>query len=177
MARKKKPENKFNVVLALVIALFVAFSSVVVWSTRYELFPALIKDGVSVCFLTANGEDKIVKYVYEDSSKVSRFNYAIRKLVDGPTDIQRIFKTYSEIPVGTKIIAIIESENKNIIDLTTEFNTGGGTESIYNKLNQLIRTVEENTDKPTYLFVNGVQIEVFGGEGIMITQPLTRNSL
>ena len=64
MARKKKPENKFNVVLALVIALFVAFSSVVVWSNRYELFPALIKDGVSVCFLTANGEDKIVKYVY-----------------------------------------------------------------------------------------------------------------
>ena len=67
--------------------------------------------------------------------------------------------------------------HKNIIDLNSGFNTGGGTESIYNKLYQLIRTVEANTEKPTYLFIEGKQVEVFGGEGIMITQPLSKDSL
>lgn len=177
MARKKRQEKKNNTILVLVIAILIGFIGAFSWTNRYDLFPSLVKNGVSVCFLTQNGNDKIVKYSYDESLKVSRFNYAIKKLIEGPSDIQKLFKTYSEIPEGTKIIAIIEGESKNIIDLTTEFDTGGGTESIYNKLNQLIKTVEENTDKPTYLFINGVQTEVFGGEGIMITQPLTRNSL
>ena len=132
---------------------------------------------VSVCFLGAAGENKIVKYNYDEGLGQSKFEFATRKLIDGPSKIQKFFNTYSEIPVGTKIIAVIQESDKNIIDLTSEFNTGGGTEGIYKKLNQVIETVMLNTDKPTYLFINGKQVEVFGGEGIMITQPLSRNSL
>lgn len=174
MAKKKtkKRNNGFFVTLLVFVAIISSFLLV----NRYEFFPQLIKNGVEVHFLTKNGEDKVVVYPYNSGTQ-SRFNYAITELIKGPSAIQQLLNTYSEIPTDTKIIAIIESEDKNIIDLTSEFNTGGGTESIYNKLYQLINTVESNTDKPTYLFINGVQTEIFGGEGIMIKQPLCKESL
>ncbi len=177
MRRKKQKDSQILIIISLVILFVLCAMSVFVWVNRYEFFPSLIKNGVSVCFLSQNGENKIIKYNYEDGTKQTKFEYAIRKLIEGPSNIQRMFKTYSEIPVDTKVIAIIQENDKNIIDLTPAFNTSGGTESIYKKLNQIIETVELNTDKPTYLFINGVQTEVFGGEGIMITQPLTKNSL
>ncbi len=177
MKKKNKKSNPIEIIILLILAAIICAAGAFVWINRYDFFPALIKDGVSVCFLGKNGEDKIIKYNYEANLKQTRFEFAVRKLVEGPSDIQRIFNTYSEIPVDTKILAIIQEEDKNIIDLTPAFNTGGGTESIYKKLNQIIETVELNTDKPTYLFINGVQTDVFGGEGIMITQPLSKNSL
>ncbi len=178
MSRKKKQKNNpAGMIISLILIIAICFCGLFVWFNRYEFFPALIKNGVSVCFLGKNGENKFVKYSYNEDGKQTRFEFAIRKLIEGPSDIQRLFNTYSEIPSGTKILAVIQEDNKNIIDLTPEFNTGGGTESIYKKLNQIIETVNLNTDKPTYLFINGVQTEVFGGEGIMITQPLTKDSL
>lgn len=171
---KQKKSFNFCVCFALILFAIVAFFA---WNVRYELFPSLIKDGVEVHFLTAYGEDKVVRLNYAGVVGQSRFNYAIEQLVKGPSQLQRFMNTYSEIPADTGIIAIIEDSDKNIIDLTSAFNTGGGTESIYNKLHQLINTVEANTDKPTYLFINGQLTEVFGGEGIMITQPLSKDSL
>lgn len=178
MRKKKKKENNIAVYLfGLIVLIAIIVLSAFIWLNRYEFFPSLVKNGVSVCFLGANGENKIVKYNYPEGTGQTRFEYAVRKLINGPTQIQKIFSTYSEIPVGTKIIAIIQENDKNIIDLTSEFNTGGGTEGIYKKLSQVIETVLLNTVKPTYLFINGQQVEVFGGEGIMITQPLSKNSL
>ncbi len=177
MGRKRKKANSAGFIVIFILLIIICITGAFAWINRYDLFPNLIKNGVTVCFLGKGGENKIVKYNYDETLKQTKFEYAIRKLIEGPSDIQRMFNTYSEIPAGTKILAIIQEKDKNIIDLTPEFNTGGGTESIYKKLNQIIETVELNTDKPTYLFINGVQTEVFGGEGIMITQPLSRNSL
>ena len=177
MTRKKKQENRLNIILLLFFTVVFIVAGVFIWVHRYEVFPQLIKNGVDVHFLSKNGEDKIVRYNYDNVSGDSRFKFAIVKLLEGPSSFQKVMNTYSEIPVETKIIAIIEESDKNIIDLNSGFNTGGGTESIYNKLYQLIRTVEANTEKPTYLFIEGKQVEVFGGEGIMITQPLSKDSL
>ena len=57
------------------------------------------------------------------------------------------------------------------------FENGGGTDSLYKRLNQLIKTAKRNTNKPVYLYIEGNKAEVIGGEGIMITQPLNENSL
>ena len=51
------------------------------------------------------------------------------------------------------------------------------TESLYKRLYQLIKTARRNTTKPVYLHINGNKVEYIGGEGIMITQPLSENSL
>ena len=173
MAKKKKQEEHLNIAVLICVLFVTVITGFLVWEHRYEFFPQIIKDGVDVHFLTKNG----VKYNYEGVTGKSKFRYSIERLVEGPTSLQKIMNTYSEIPAETSIIAIIESPDKNIIDLTVSFDTGGGAESVYNKLSQLINTVEANTDKPTYLFINGKLTEVFGGEGIMITQPLSKESL
>lgn len=177
MAKKKKQEKRLNIAVVIGVIFVAVITCLMVWQHRYEFFPQIIKNGVEVHFLTKNGESKPVKYNYEGITDKSKFRYSIEKLIEGPTSLQKIMNTYSEIPVETSIIAIIESPDKNIIDLTPAFDSGGGAESVYNKLSQIINTVEANTDKPTYLFINGKLTEVFGGEGIMITQPLSKESL
>ena len=61
--------------------------------------------------------------------------------------------------------------------MNSAFENGGGTDSIYKRLYQLIKTAKRNTDKPVYLYIEGNKAEVIGGEGIMINQPLNEKSL
>jgi len=43
---------------------------------------------------------------------------------------------------------------------------------------QLIKTAVANTNnKKIYLYLDGQQVNMIGGEGIMISQPLTEKSL
>lgn len=85
---------------------------------------------------------------------------------------------YSEIPNGTKLLAIQEGKDYVIINLSSDFQYGGGTDSINNRIKQLIKTVSEiKTNKNLYLYLDGKQANVIGGEGVIINQPLDENSL
>ena len=108
----------------------------------------------------------------------AKFNYAIKSLLAGPT-IKEINQGYSsEIPKGTKLLGMKDTDKAYIINISDEFQYGGGTESQYLRLNQLIKTVVSlKLDKPVYLYLNGRKAEVIGGEGIQITQPLSEKSL
>jgi spore germination protein GerM len=64
-----------------------------------------------------------------------------------------------------------------MIDLTSAFESGGGTDSTYRRVRQLIKTANANTKLPVYLYINGKQASVIGGDGIMIKQPLNERSL
>ena len=48
---------------------------------------------------------------------------------------------------------------------------------IIQRIYQIIKTAKQNTTKPVYLYIEGSEAEVIGGEGIMINQPLNENSL
>ena len=63
-----------------------------------------------------------------------------------------------------------------MIDLSSNFESGGGAESTYTRVKQIIKTANANTNTPTYLYINGKQANVIGGEGIMIKQPLNERS-
>lgn len=120
---------------------------------------------------------KAVNRVYDKDIDGSKIKFAIQSLISGPKSDEKAKGVYSEIPVGTRIISISETSDRVIINLNSAFETGGGTESIYKRLFQLIKTAKRNTNKPVYLYIEGNKAEVIGGEGIMITQPLNDNSL
>ena len=63
-----------------------------------------------------------------------------------------------------------------MIDLSNNFEAGGGAESTYMRIRQIIKTANANTSLPVYLYINGKQANVIGGEGIMIKQPLSERS-
>lgn len=107
----------------------------------------------------------------------SCFAYAIKELVTAPTQWEKNKGLSSEIPAGTKILSIREGSNNILIDLSPAFESGGGAESTYIRVHQLIKTVKANSNLPAFLYINGKQADVIGGEGIMIKQPLSEKSL
>ena len=136
---------------------------------------------VNVFFIgqNANKEEvyKAVNREYDEEVDGTKIKFAIRSLITGPRMDEQAKGVYSEIPAGTKILSIQETADKVIINLNSAFETGGGTESLYKRLYQLIKTAKRNTNKPVYLYIEGKKAEVIGGEGIMLTQPLNDNSL
>lgn len=144
-----------------------------------------------------NGDNKIEKKVYTyflketQSGKVSflaietkvdnnddTLKSAIEALLEGPGEENKKNGFYTEIPSGTKLLNIKETDKYIIINLNDKFQYGGGTDSIYNRLKQLIKTVSQTKiNKDIYLYINGKQADVIGGEGVIIKQPLTQESL
>ncbi len=136
---------------------------------------------VNVFFIGQNdNREEVYKAVnreYDKDVDGSKIKFAINALISGPKQNEKLKGVYTEIPVGTRIISINETSDKVVINLNSAFEQGGGTESIYKRLNQIIKTAKRNTTKPVYLYIEGNKAEVIGGEGIMITQPLNENSL
>ncbi len=138
------------------------------------------KESVSIYFLALDSNDNGIykKVQREVPIGENRLEYALNELLKGPNLIEKSTGAYSEIPKTTKILGVKQSKNKIIIDLSSDFELGGGTDSIYSRMMQLIKTSLANTDnKKIYLYLDGKQVNFIGGEGIMITQPLNEKSL
>lgn len=139
------------------------------------------KEYVNVVFIGQNDNHeeiyKIVKREYEPEIDGSKIKYAVSSLILGPKQNEKSKGIYSEIPAGTNLIAVEERPDRVIINLSQKFEFGGGTDSVYKRLYQLIKTAKRNTEKPVYLYIDGKQADVIGGDGIMITQPLSENSI
>ena len=142
--------------------------------TKVEMF-------VNVFFIgqNKNGEEvyKAVKRKYAPEVDGTPIKFSITTLIDGPKPEEVKLGVYSEIPVGTKLLNVVDNTDGVYINLSKHFEMGGGTDSLYKRLFQLIKTAKYNTNKPVYLLIENNIIEVIGGEGIMISQPLTETSI
>ncbi len=139
------------------------------------------KEYINVYFIGKNEHNeevyKAVKRVYKADIDGSRIRYAVNCLMRGPKPEEQQKGVYTEIPASAQIINITEMSDKVVVNLTSAFVTGGGTESLYKRLYQLIKTAKLNTNLPVYLFIDGQRADVVGGEGIMLSQPLSNSSL
>ena len=139
------------------------------------------KKYVTVYFLGMDkNNNSIFKTVKREvPSGKNELRYALTQLVAGPTQYEKNVGVYSEIPKNVQIMGIVESDKKIIIDISGNIQNGGGADSLYSRFKQVIKTALANGSpkKPIYLYIDGKQAEVIGGEGIMITQPLSENSL
>ncbi len=138
------------------------------------------KAAAAIYFLALDSNNNsIYKKVFRDvPPDEDKLEFAIKSLLKGPGIVEKSFGAYSEIPVSTKLLGIKQTKNKVIIDFSSDFQYGGGTDSIYSRMMQLIKTALENTEnKKVYLYLDGKQVSMIGGEGIMVSQPLTEKSL
>lgn len=106
-----------------------------------------------------------------------KLSNAIKFLISGPNGAEKASGVYTEVPSNTHLNSITTYDTKVIIDMAGSFAYGGGSDSLYSRLRQLIKTVLANSDKPVYLYLDGKQANVVGGEGITVSQPLKENSL
>lgn len=103
---------------------------------------------------------------------------AMQALLEGPTlaESTSVPGISSAIPAGVELLGISISGGVATIDLTGDFDDGGGTLSMTARLAQVVFTL---TQFPT---VDGVRFEldgiptwVFGGEGIIVGDPSARS--
>jgi spore germination protein GerM len=139
------------------------------------------KSYVNIYFIgqNINKEDiyKIVKREYSTAKDGTKLNLSIKSLLQGPNEEEKAQGIYSEIPKNTRLISIEETPQKIIINLSSDFEQGGGTDGLYKRLYQIIKTANKNTTLEVYLYINGKLADIIGGEGIMINQPLNDKSL
>ncbi|MBR1775641.1 GerMN domain-containing protein [bacterium] len=132
---------------------------------------------IKIFITDSNGNLRSVNRKCDTSKEKSCFEFAIKELISAPTKWEKSKGLSSEIPSGTKVLSVREGSNNVLIDLSSAFESGGGAESTYIRVSQLIKTAKANTNVPVYLYINGKQADVIGGEGIMIKQPLNERSL
>jgi spore germination protein GerM len=81
------------------------------------------------------------------------------------------------IPEGTQLKSLKVESNGIHVDLSQSFKTSGGSTGTTGRVAQLLYTVTSlNPNAPVWLAVEGKQLESLGGEGLMLEQPLTRQS-
>ena len=140
-----------------------------------------VKEYVNVFFIGKNEHNeevyKAVKREYNKEVDGSKVRYAVYSLIGGPKQFEKEHGVYTEVPPYSQVINITEKSDKIIVNLNSSFVNGGGADSLYKRLYQLIKTVKQNTSLPVYLYIDGQRADVVGGEGLMITQPLSNSSL
>ncbi|MBI3308857.1 MAG: GerMN domain-containing protein [Candidatus Melainabacteria bacterium] len=98
----------------------------------------------------------------------------LKELFLGPTKREMLQGIMTEIPVGTRLIKIEESEDAILVDLSSQYLVGGGAASVQLRYLQLYRTLKSLVPKKKlYLHVDGKNIKAIAGEGLEVTQPLS----
>jgi spore germination protein GerM len=103
---------------------------------------------------------------------------ALRALLAGPTTEEVAAGMGSEIPEGTRLLDVrIGTDRIATVDLSGEFETGGGSASMLARLGQVACTmdnvVELDIADGTRFLLDGQPVQVFSNEGIVLDGPVT----
>jgi hypothetical protein len=124
-----------------------------------------------------DGQPKLVPVQRHVPETVAVARAAVTALLNGPTAAEAGSGTRitSAIPANTVLLDIAISNGIATVDLSREFESGGGSASMVGRLAQVVYTV---TQFPSVRSVNfrldGQPVEVFSGEGIVLDGPSER---
>lgn len=100
---------------------------------------------------------------------------AVEALLAGPTEAERTAGVVTAVPATTELLGLTIADGVATVDLTSAFGSGGGSLSMFLRLAQLTYTLTQfRTVRWVNLRIDGAPVEVFGTEGIVLDQPMTR---
>jgi germination protein M len=100
---------------------------------------------------------------------------AVESLLDGPTSEERASGLASAVPSGTRLLGIGIRKGVATVDLTSEYQSGGGSLSMQTRLGQVVYTLTQfpTVQKVSFL-LDGTPVNVFSNEGIVLDHPVDR---
>ena len=100
---------------------------------------------------------------------------AVEALLGGPDSFEGGYGLSTAIPEGTQLLGLAIADGIARVDLTSEFESGGGSASMQARLAQVVYTLTQfPTVKGVRFSLDGEPIDVLGGEGVVIDHPLAR---
>ena len=100
---------------------------------------------------------------------------ATNALLEGPTDAERSAGFTSAIPSGTRLLGISIQNGVATVDLTSEYQSGGGSTSMQTRLGQVVYTLTQFPTVQRVRFrLDGNPVNVFSSEGIVLDHPVGR---
>lgn len=118
---------------------------------HFELVPKTVT-------VAANQPDTVLKAAFDG-------------LLSGPTDTE----VNSTIPEGTKLRSVKVQQDGIHVDLSQEFASGGGSASMTGRVAQVLYTATAlEPNAKVWISVEGKPLNILGGEGLELEQPMTR---
>jgi spore germination protein GerM len=144
--------------------------------TSSNASPVAAERQVNVCLIKIENNELKQVEVKRPLSGNEPLKTSVEELLRGPSPDEVSQGFSSEIPKGTILLGItpVVSDPSSLdLNLSKRFLMGGGTDSIEARLDQLTRTVSQVAgDKKVYLNIEGKRLEIAGGEGIEVKQPI-----
>jgi germination protein M len=100
---------------------------------------------------------------------------ALEALLAGPVDREANGDVQTAIPEGTRLLGLDIDDGIATVDLSAEFESGGGSLSMQMRLAQVVYTLTQFPTVKGVLFrLDGEPVDVFSGEGIVLDHPVSR---
>lgn len=161
-------------VVALAVLLLLVLAAVLTLNTLRRLPDTLIylvDSGPRTFRLEAVGRQSSA------SSAEERARAAVEQLARGPSGGEEERGLSSAVPPDTQVKSVRFSHGIVRIDLSQEFESGGGSSDMQARLYQLFYSLTQPREvEGVVLLVEGREVDVFGGEGIMVESPWLRSS-
>lgn len=112
--------------------------------------------------------------VSRDVPRVPRIGAAVlEELLAGPTGAERRRGLGTEVPEGTRLRGLTITDGVATVDLSGDFEEGGGTLGLTLRLAQVVCTLDQFPTVDGVRFaLDGAVVDVFSGDGIIIDEPV-----
>jgi hypothetical protein len=102
---------------------------------------------------------------------------AMNALLAGPNDAEMSARPamYTTVPEGTRFLGLTIDDGVATVDLSREFESGGGSAAVLGRLAQVVYTLTQfpTVDAVTFK-LDGKAVTAFSGEGVLLDNPVGR---
>jgi sporulation and spore germination protein/immunoglobulin-like protein involved in spore germination len=100
---------------------------------------------------------------------------AMQALLAGPSPAELESGLGTAVPAGTRLLGISLKKGVATVDLTSQYQSGGGSLSMQARLAQVVYTLTQFPTVRTVRFhLDGEPVNVFSGQGIVLDHPVGR---
>jgi len=100
---------------------------------------------------------------------------ALEELLAGPTPLEQEAGLGTLIPEGTELLGLTIEDGVAVVDLSREFESGGGSLSMRMRIAQVVHTLTQfPTVERVGFLLGGEPVEAIGGEGVVVDPPVAR---